>query len=168
MNLDRLNLGCGEFYAEGWCNVDTFPGNRVDLVADITDLPVQDGTTEKVYAGHVLEHLSAPYGVLAAVREVHRVLEPGGLFLAVGPDVKRARALLKNGVITEETEDGALHGAYRWGTDVHLWPCHEDRMLELIQVVFPDAHALPIQVLPPFWPITSRAGWQCAVLARKP
>lgn len=163
----RLNLGCGEFYAPDWCNVDTYDGNQVDLLADVTRLPLGDDSAERVYAGHVLEHLSAPDDVVVALREIRRVLEPGGILLAVGPDVRRGRELLRQGLIDEETEDGALHGAYRWGTDVHLWPCHERRLAELMQEVFTVIMPVPILRVSPDWPVVSRAAWQCAVLAVK-
>lgn len=165
----KLNVGCGEFYAEGWVNIDTYDGEevKVDQVADATLLPFKNGEADKVYAGHVLEHLPEPFGVLEALVEFRRVLRPNGLLLVVGPDVRRGRKMLKDGLISEEQYDEILNSSGRWPGDDHLWPCHEERLLDFVKQVFDDAYGLPIGAAPMDWPIVSRVGWQCAVIARK-
>jgi len=83
------------FVALGECNHYFFPAKYVTLDfggADYTVrfdedlvLPFPDSSQEVVYASHVLEHL--PDQVLAhVVREVHRVLKPGGGFRIEVPD----------------------------------------------------------------------------------
>lgn len=47
--------------------------------ADITDLPFEDGVFDIAMTAHVLEHLPDPR---AALREMVRVLKPGGLLIA--------------------------------------------------------------------------------------
>lgn len=163
----RLNLGCGEFYAPDWCNLDTYDGNPVDLVADMQHLPLDDASVERVYAGHVLEHVSAPEGVIESLYEIHRVLEPGGTLLIVGPDVRRGRRMLEAGQIDEAQYDVILNSSGRWPGDVHLWPCHEQRLVELTYKVFPVTMPVPIAQVGSGWPVVSHVGWQCAVLAVK-
>ncbi|AUG75087.1 SAM-dependent methyltransferase [Kitasatospora sp. MMS16-BH015] len=55
------------------------PGVRA-VVGDAVRLPFPDGTFEAVTARHMLYHVS---DVRAALREAHRVLRPGGRFLAL-------------------------------------------------------------------------------------
>lgn len=53
-----------------------------DIVGSALDLPVRTGATDSVLCNEVLEHLSDPTG---AVREIHRVLQPGGRVYATVP-----------------------------------------------------------------------------------
>jgi SAM-dependent methyltransferase len=53
------------------------------VVADITDLPFADNSFDLAFSIFVLEHLPDPAKM---VRELRRVLRPGGLFLAITPN----------------------------------------------------------------------------------
>ena len=48
---------------------------HLDHVCDIVDLPMEDGTYDLVWCSQTLEHVTEP---IAALREFHRVLVPGG------------------------------------------------------------------------------------------
>jgi SAM-dependent methyltransferase len=54
----------------------------IDIVSDITDIPVEDGSFDAVLCVEVLEHLPDP---VAALRELSRVLKPGGTLLLTAP-----------------------------------------------------------------------------------
>lgn len=73
----RLNVGCGRFPKPGFWNVDWAPGEGVDQVADLSKFPFpfEDGQFDEIHADHVLEHLPDAFGTM---RELHRVLAPGG------------------------------------------------------------------------------------------
>ena len=73
----RLNLGCGPTKKEGFLNVDWSPAVHPDLVHDLNSIPYpfEDNCFECVEADHVLEHLDRPFQVM---RELHRILKPGG------------------------------------------------------------------------------------------
>jgi predicted SAM-dependent methyltransferase len=53
-----------------------------DQLADVTDLPFEDGSFDLVICSHVLEHVPDDR---KAMRELHRVLVPGGLALMQHP-----------------------------------------------------------------------------------
>lgn len=78
----HVNLGCGRDILAGWTNVDRFPGPGVDVVADMGDLPIPTESVATVYASHVLEHV---IDFAAAWREIHRILEVGGLLFVRVP-----------------------------------------------------------------------------------
>ncbi len=59
-----------------------------ELELDITDLALADGAFDAIICSHVLEHVEADR---AAMRELHRVLAPGGWLIVMVPiDVGRA------------------------------------------------------------------------------
>lgn len=156
----RLNIGSGDHYAPGWTNVDIWPGNDPDVVADALDLPFPDGSASHVYAGHVLEHLF-PAAVPVALAEFRRVLAPGGMLAVVGPDTTN---------VTPGTQlhRDCVHGGHRWPGDEHRWECTADTLHAHVKGVFPDAELVPITDLPETWPVVSRIWWQAAVTAAKP
>jgi ubiquinone/menaquinone biosynthesis C-methylase UbiE len=70
----RLNLGCGKDRPAGWENVD-LENADVCLDLDTHPWPWADGSVERIYASHIIEHLKDFANFMA---ECHRVLEPGG------------------------------------------------------------------------------------------
>jgi SAM-dependent methyltransferase len=73
---DRLNLGCGHDVRPGHVNLDAAPLPGVDVVHDLNVLPLpfEDERFVKVVCKDVLEHVD----YIPLLREVHRILRPGG------------------------------------------------------------------------------------------
>lgn len=156
----RLNLGCGNYYAEGWTNLD-LPGNgiRVDVAHDITEpLPFDDGTVGAVYMGHVLEHV--PFDLVSVVlADVRRVLADDGAACIVGPDVGLT---LRGG--WHRLLDDVLYGARRWPGDTHEWTSTGEAHVLAAQVAGFSPQLVPVGDVPAEWPVVSREGWQFAVM----
>jgi SAM-dependent methyltransferase len=60
-------------------NITTFDavaGDNVDIVGDIHAMPIEDNQYDCVFCTGTLEHVADPW---QAVREIHRVIRPGGL-----------------------------------------------------------------------------------------
>jgi len=74
----RLNLGCGRFPLAGYLNVDFDRQTHPDLVWNLnrTPYPFSNNSFKLVEAHHVLEHLHDVFGTM---REIHRILQPGGM-----------------------------------------------------------------------------------------
>lgn len=131
-----LNLGCGERTHPAWINIDLsrklaikglwlirlflrdpVPKNFVnhDLRHGI---PYADGVADVAYASHVLEHLKQK-DALSFLKEIYRVLKPGGLIRIVVPDLEGAvvqyldalREVRKNGIGIDE-----LRERHEWAT----------------------------------------------------
>lgn len=72
----HFNLGSGpRILSSEVVNVDIFPYKGVSLVADITDLPIENDFVDSIVCDNVLEHVVNPSQVVA---EIYRVLKPGG------------------------------------------------------------------------------------------
>lgn len=102
-----LNLGCGDRTHPDWLNIDFSLRSwlrAVPLVSRFVGgpnpprflnhdlrrgIPCRDGTADVVYASHVLEHLE-PEAAEQFVRQIHRVLRPGGTIRVVVPDLETA------------------------------------------------------------------------------
>ena len=102
-----LHVGCGPRGGPGApipalfddydeLRMDIDPAVDPDLVGDITDIDLPDGSVDGVYASHVLEHVEQ-WNVHQALCEVLRVLRPGGVAVIVTPDLERvAREILEH------------------------------------------------------------------------
>ena len=86
----RLNLGCGPHPAPGWLNADRQLAEGVELCGDIRDgLALADDAVDCIAAIHFLQDL--PWDAIAsALREMRRVLKPGGVLRVAVPDLDRA------------------------------------------------------------------------------
>jgi predicted SAM-dependent methyltransferase len=162
----NINLGCGEFLAPGYRNVDrTHSG--ADYNYDITQgLPAYE-PVERIYAGHVLEHLYLPEltGILTRWR-TNRFVTPDTQMAVVGPDCDRADALYADGDLDDEDMELIVDGGHRWEGDAHLWRSTEKQTLGVLLAAGWKARPVtPIALACAGWPIVSLAAWQFAILA---
>lgn len=83
-----VNIGSSGRIFPGFVNYDiaNVPGvQRVDVRLGI---PLPDGSAKVVVASHVLEHLHPFTELPNVLKEIHRVLAPGGLLRAAVPDLE--------------------------------------------------------------------------------
>lgn len=80
-----LNLGSGPMVFMGRrdiINVDIFPFDEVDMVADAAQLPIESDSVDCAINIAMLEHVPDPQAVIS---EMHRVMREGGEFLCFVP-----------------------------------------------------------------------------------
>lgn len=157
----QINVGCGEFRADGWVNVDMTNedgGPQPDIVASALDLPFADGTVDRLYAGHVLEHLT-PEDVVLALKEFQRVIGTDGKAMIVLPDLDVAEAKYDADLI-----DAIRYGGDRWAGDKHLWESRPSNFAPmLVEAGLPDATLVSIaSLVGTDWPVTAYVDWQYA------
>lgn len=163
----RLNLGCGDRYAESWLNVDRADmPHRMDAAVDLrtNSLPWTD--VEYAYAGHILEHLFVDE-VIVLLETLRKCMAPGGELMIVGPDVILAHGLAVAGTL-DVTMESLENGGHRWPGDEHRWHCTQWAVQRMLLVTgWQQVKRMGINQVPEFWPVADRRPqWQCAVSAR--
>jgi predicted SAM-dependent methyltransferase len=83
----KLHLGCGARIVPGWLNADKFTWSSDIFVDAYRRLPFPDASFRIVYAEHMVEHVRIDR-VGSFLREVHRILQDGGLFRLSCPDLE--------------------------------------------------------------------------------
>jgi hypothetical protein len=163
----KLNLGCGDRYAEGWWNIDSADcPHRMDETIDLRSrLPWVE--VEYMYAGHVLEHLRVGE-CLDVLPRLLRCMMPGGELMVVGPDVLIAMGMAVAGTL-DVTLDELKYGAKRWPGDEHRWECGATDVMGLLRVTgWSEITEVGISNVPAMWPVADRGPrWQCAISARR-
>lgn len=167
-----LNFGCGPYYRDGWMNVDCSSSVKTDAVlARGAPLPFRSNSFDRVYLGHVLEHIHWEECV-PLLREISRVLRPGGTICCVGPDLFKAiRRAVQSGGADADMRHIAECGEWQEFDGVpgrdHRWSCSENRLVMLLEHVG-FAAVSPVELSSLIkWPVVSLDGAQSAVIGVK-
>jgi predicted SAM-dependent methyltransferase len=87
--VKRLNWGCGLTPQPGWINSDQHRRKGIDIVCDIRDgLPIESESIDYAVSIHALVEIPYP-DVDAVLKELRRVLKPGGVLRLGLPDFER-------------------------------------------------------------------------------
>jgi SAM-dependent methyltransferase len=93
----RLNLGSGARGEPGWINADLKRGPGVQLVGDVRDgLPFSSECLDQIVSIHMLSMVPLP-DVRPLLRELRRVLKPGGVLRLGLPDLGKGVAAWQSG-----------------------------------------------------------------------
>lgn len=89
----KYDLGCGPWKMQGFHGMDnTQYGDVVDTIVDLMQLPwpIEDASAEEIRMSHFLEHFTIPLDDV--IKEVHRVLQPNGIFTIILPNLRGSGA----------------------------------------------------------------------------
>ena len=94
-----LNIGSSGRITPGFEHVDreAIPGANVRVCDIRLGLPYPAGSVEVAVMSHVLEHLHPFWEAPTVLREVHRVLMPGGVFRVAVPDLAKLASAYMGG-----------------------------------------------------------------------
>lgn len=87
-NPIKINFGCGDYPLKGWINHDL----QIDGLDVTKPLPYESLTVSYVVAEHLIEHLTSPQ-VVFFLKEIHRILKPGGIARISVPAIEKIAAL---------------------------------------------------------------------------
>jgi len=81
----KLNLGAGFEVIEGWMSLDAQAGGTTLNL--LRPLPFDDASVDFAFLAHVLEHFYFPLEAFGVLREIRRILKPGGVLRIIVPDI---------------------------------------------------------------------------------
>jgi predicted SAM-dependent methyltransferase len=85
--MQKLNVGCGRDYREGYINLDISDAVGADVVADMADgLPFEDNRFDEVVVQNALTQIQEPYLFVHVMNELHRVTK--GVLIVRVPNAK--------------------------------------------------------------------------------
>ena len=127
----KLHLGCGDYWFDGYLNIDLNIFGGTDMLLDIREkLPFQDDVVEIIEAHDVLEHFSQ-VELDEMLPDWQRVLIPGGKIIVSTPDID---ALIKEyGQSTDQARrDEIIRYLYGYGgVQEHKWGYTKDSLKKL-------------------------------------
>ncbi len=124
--IENLEIGSGEYPEAGYIHLDIQPGLKdLDILSDVRRTPIPSNfVSGHIRAVHIMEHFCHPedsskkmrdqWGTtLEVVKEMYRILKPGGKFTFVTPDFEK---------ITESSYKRRVRNYWlqRWSVGGHL------------------------------------------------
>ena len=93
----RLNWGCGTYPEPGWINSDRKSGPGIDISCDILEgLPLEERSIDYAVSIHALPEVPYPE-LIPVLRELRRVLKPGGVLRLGLPSLEKAMEAYRAG-----------------------------------------------------------------------
>jgi len=129
----KLNLGCGHTPLEGYVNVDRRELPGVDVVADVGDLPFEEGSVREISSAHLLEHFPQEMLRRRLLPAWRALLIPGGIFRAVVPDGEAMLTGVAGGSYSFSDFREVLFGAQDYDGDFHFNLFTPDSLIGLLE-----------------------------------
>jgi len=87
LNDIKLHFGCGRRILKDWINVDAYPAQNVDYVADLRcKLPLRENSVSYVFSEHVFEHFHRG-DATNILKNLRSVMTEGAAIRLVVPDL---------------------------------------------------------------------------------
>lgn len=134
----KLHIG-GQEPNSDWKIFNIIPGDHVDFVGNCRDLGQFDtDSIDEIYISHVLEHLSHRNELIEALRELYRVLVPGGtIYISVPDFLAQCQAYCAPDMTIGDRLKLArvVFGGQRDAYDLHKFGFSEDVLGQILQEI---------------------------------
>ena len=127
----RLHLGCGDYWKEGYLNIDYAIYGGTDMLFDCRQkLPFQDNVVKIIEAHEFIEHF-APEEINSMLDDWYRLLVDGGQVIVTLPDfdavIEQYRA--------EKSQDfiQGIYGMYGTKGQGHKWGYTQESIIKLFK-----------------------------------
>ena len=127
--MNKLHLGCGQVYFEGYTNIDyPLDGNHsvqqvsvADKHINLLDLKYEANSVDEIRLHHVFEHFSRP-NALALIASWNSWLKMGGLLRIETPNYSRMAIISINPFLSKKKKGIALRHIF--GSQEAHWANH--------------------------------------------
>ena len=93
---NKIHLGCGKRFLEGYIHVDIDTFDHIDFVTTIDNLEMfEDDSANLIYCSHAIEYFDM-FEINNVLREWKRVLCPGGILRLAVPNFETLIEIYKN------------------------------------------------------------------------
>lgn len=125
MNENKLDIGCGQSFEDGWTPHDIKNGDDARSLRGYAD-----GTVAGIRASHVLEHIPMAQ-TIPTLREWHRALALGGRLFVSVPDADLIMNCMQIG-FPDNNLERYLFGGQIDGDDFHFAMFWESKLASLL------------------------------------
>jgi predicted SAM-dependent methyltransferase len=115
----RLNVGCGHIQPDGYLNVDAREIPGIDVIAEATNIPFNEGEVTEIFSSHLIEHFTENILKNVVLPHWHTLLKSGGTLTTVAPDgAEMLNAISKRDMSFADFRE-VLFGSQDYGGDFH-------------------------------------------------
>jgi SAM-dependent methyltransferase len=139
----RLNLGCGHVIVPELVNIDSRELPEIDLVADVTNIPLESGSVSEIYAAHLIEHFPRRYLLDVVLPHWIDLLRPGGRIKLVTPNAKAMIYAFHQGQMSFDDLALVTFGNQEYDGNFHYAMFSPESMVGLLE----DAGMCDVQVI---------------------
>jgi len=128
----NLNLGSGERNREGYVNIDAVKRTDETIVGDILHLEYADGSIDKIFSEHVIEHFDRK-DLDRFFGECRRMLKQGGEIELIAPCFKTWIQRYAKGEISMSELDLFLYGPQLHPYDYHRGAIYNEMLISICE-----------------------------------
>lgn len=115
----RLNLGSGNLSVDGYLNVDARELSNVDVIADVSKLPYEEGSVDEIFSAHLIEHFTKQRMEKELLPYWKSLLKTGGVFRVIFPDLEAMIKAYDAGEMDFNTLGTLIMGGQDYQLDYH-------------------------------------------------
>lgn len=130
----KLNLGCGQVALPDYVNVDGRELPGVDLVADVTSLPIDPSSVDEIFASHLIEHFPLRFLLDVLLPYWCSLLKSEGRLRLVLPDAEGMIQAYAKGEMSFDDLNLVTFGKQDYDGDFHFVMFSVESMSRLLKM----------------------------------